>query len=402
MEIIKEVEKCDSKLDKYLDISSNDNIILKSKLEVKLNDLEKRHLAIKERESQAVGIFERKLRQIELEHKMEIQLRRQLRYEVNNLRKRLLETHQLYYDTLEENAKLHKEIDRLKFGLLEQPTGNSRDISLSKIDSVDDKQEHFNRLELKNPEDKTIFEKGEVYNIYKELLEGTDDNKIIKDFIEFKDKKVSNRDVNKTINIDKEVKEVEKIELCNKAIEQKQKQKQKPRVHNIYKLDEKDEISPQINFGKQFNIAKVPTLRSERAQDWLKQLEALYSPNESPKGDILIPNYLSENKKEFSWDIPIEKKEINVNKLSTQSTHDEIEYAETMLDNTDIIINQISHKDKQLSTLLNQTLKMQEILGQNNMDYNNEINIFRKTSSFYNDYSNSKKSDWNHKFIIKR
>ncbi|OII76386.1 hypothetical protein cand_027090 [Cryptosporidium andersoni] len=398
MEIIKEVEECDSKLDKYLDISSNDNIILKSKLEVKLNDLEKRHLAIKERESQAVGIFERKLKQIELEHKMEIQLRRQLRYEVNNLRKRLLETHQLYYNTLEENVKLHKEIDRLKFGLLEQPTNNSRDISLSKIDSVDNKQEHFNRLELKNPEDKTISEKGEIYNIYKEILEGTDDNKIIKDFIEFKDKKVSNRDVNKTINIDKEVKEAEKIELHNKAMEQKQK----PRVHNIYKLDEKDEISPQIHFGKQFNIAKAPTLRSERAQDWLKQLEALYSPNGNPKSDMLTPNYLSENHKEFSWDIPMEKKEINVNKLSRQFTHDEIEYAETMLNNTDIIINQINRKDKQLSTLLNQTLKIQEILEQNNMkDYNHEINIFRKTSSFY-DYSNSKKSDWNHKFIIKR
>ncbi|KAL7066091.1 hypothetical protein ACR3K2_34760 [Cryptosporidium serpentis] len=401
MEIIKEVEKCDSQLDKYLDISSNDNIILKSKLEVKLNDLEKRHLAIKERESQAVGIFERKLKQIELEHKMEIQLRRQLRYEVNNLRKRLLETHQLYYNALEENAKLHKEIDRLTFGLLEQSTSNSRDISLSKIDSTDDKQEqHFNKPKLKNPENKTISEKSEICNIYREILgEGTDDNRRIKNFIEFKDEKVLNRDVDKTINIDKKVKKVEKIELHNKAI----KQKPKPRVHDLYKLNEKNKILPQIYFGKQFNIAKAPTLRSERAQDWLKQLEALYSPNESPKSDILTPNYLSEKKKKFSWDIPIEKKEINVNKLSTLFTHDEIEYAETMLNNTDIMTDQINHKDKQLSTLLNQTLKIQEILEQNNMkDYNHEMNIFRKTSSIYNNYSNNKKTDWNHKFIIKK
>ncbi|KAH8739403.1 hypothetical protein FG386_000375 [Cryptosporidium ryanae] len=96
------------------DVLSDNELFIKSRLEVKLNDLEKRHLETKEREAQTVGFLERRLKQVELEHKMELKLRRQLRYEVNNLRKKLLETYKLYSDTLEQNEKIKRELEMLR------------------------------------------------------------------------------------------------------------------------------------------------------------------------------------------------------------------------------------------------------------------------------------------------
>lgn len=309
------------------------DFMLKSRLEVKLNDLEKKHLETKEREAQTVGFLERKLRQVELEHKTELKLRRQLRYEVNNLRKKLLETYQLYTDTLEQNEQMRSEIDRLKGGSL-RSGGKETGLGVSRQVDIQI-QEAFNESGRINNENGGPLQRGTL------SLRGLGDldpseQKLSKSF----DARGGRRSLNGGLGI-----YAGRSPPCrvNKTVE-------RIRVPD----------GGRRALGKTvpgLETSRDLGLKSERAKDWLSQIEELYKPLEYPKTCSRMfrsePDPLSgvgaESSLCLGTDSPSDEECFSGGYGTPENTED-------VITNTGFIIDQISQQDKELSTLLKKTL----------------------------------------------
>lgn len=298
------------------------DFMLKSRLEVKLNDLEKKHLETKEREAQTVGFLERKLRQVELEHKTELKLRRQLRYEVNNLRKKLLETYQLYTNTLEQNEQMRSEIDRLKGGSLR--SGDNKGVA----DLGISRQVDIQIQEASNESCRTNKENGGPFQTGRLSLRGLGDL----DQSELKlSKSVDARSGRRSFNGGRDP------------------QAGKSPASGANWTAERIRVPEG---GR-----RAPGLRSERAKDWLSQIEELYKPLEHPKSRSLTfrsePDPLSGVGAEGSLCLGTDSPS---GEECLSGGYDTPENTEDVITNTGFIIDQISQQDKELSTLLKKTL----------------------------------------------
>lgn len=294
-------------------------LLLKNRLEVKLNDLEKKHLESKEREAQTVGFLERRLKQVELEHKTELKLRRQLRYEVNNLRKRLLETYKLYTDTLEQNEKMRAEIDNLKSQLLlnDKKLNICRELEIQILDFNYRNTNIENRNVLQDK--KISFESKNNFDVNKEkLLNSVDRNKNFDSLTIFNNEK-------STLNI---------------------------RYNKNKKLRENQVVKPILEKETKKNLITI----SERADEWLNQMEELYKPIEyseihSRKLNDEInfySNIRTRSSLENINDILIDENYFSDDNCMTENT-------EKVITDTGFIIDQISQQDKELSDLLKKT-----------------------------------------------
>lgn len=304
--------------------------MVKSRLEVKLNDLEKRHLETKEREAQTVGFLERKLRQVELEHKTELKLRRQLRYEVNNLRKKLLETYQLYTNTLEQNEVMRSEIDRLKGDYLK-----SKD---KEINLVVSKQ-----VEVR------INESFQNYNCFSNENIGLGQKN-----------RLSLRSLNEVDLKERKFSMSFDARSERNSFNRKNLHLGRNLFSSINKTAERIKIQDEgRTFGKAISGSESSrdfNLKSERAKDWLNQIEELYKPLEysklcnrrykselDPFSGIGLENSLSLGEDSFS------------DEEHYSGEYDISENTEDVITNTGFIIDQINQQDKELSTLLNKT-----------------------------------------------
>ncbi|KAH8584351.1 uncharacterized protein ELE39_002445 [Cryptosporidium sp. chipmunk genotype I] len=311
-------------------INEND-FMLKSRLEVKLNDLEKKHLETKEREAQTVGFLERKLRQVELEHKTELKLRRQLRYEVNNLRKKLLETYQLYSNTLEHNELMRSEIDRLKGSILKSKS-KQVDLTASKQVEIEINEsfQHdycFNnensRLEKKN---RSTLRGSNEFDLRESKLSMSFDARSGRQSFN-RGSLLSKKNLFSSIN-----RTAERIKIPSDG-------------RTLGKAISGNEISRDLN------------LKSERAKDWLNQIEELYKPLEYPK----LCNRMYKTELDQFSGIGAVESSLNLGEDSFSDEecysdeYDISENAEDVITNTGFIIDQINQQDKELSTLLNKT-----------------------------------------------
>ncbi|KAF7457082.1 hypothetical protein HWI79_2431 [Cryptosporidium felis] len=297
--------------------------MLKSRLEVKLNDLEKKHLETKEREAQTVGFLERKLKQVELEHKTELKLRRQLRFEVNNLRKRLLETYQLYTDTLEQNESLRNDLDRLRKGISLVGRSETK-LSISREVEV--------QIEKPDPltGDRVGIDPGSMIN-----LRGIEE-------IESKENKLS-----MSFDVRRNEDSAMRGFLSSDRLS----------VGNYCSTADRSR-GKEVRGGQTFGGGKTrnPCLKSERAKDWLNQIEELYKPLEYPKLGI------GKHKKRSDPLITVGVDDSFVQGEYTSSDEDfysdDYSFTESTQDvitNTGFILDQISQQDKELSSLLNTT-----------------------------------------------
>ncbi|OII73184.1 uncharacterized protein cubi_02416 [Cryptosporidium ubiquitum] len=317
-------------MEEKLGLMSEKDFMIKSRLEVKLNDLEKKHLETKEREAQTVGFLERKLRQVELEHKTELKLRRQLRYEVNNLRKKLLETYQLYSNTLEQNELMRSEIDRLKGNDLKN-RGKEIDFVVSKQVEV---QIHgpFQDYYCFGNENSGLSQKNRL------SLRGLNE-------LDFKEKKFSMsfdaKNGKNSFNRGSLHSGKNLFSSINRTVER------------IKIPNEGRALGSAISGGES---SRDLNLKSERAKDWLNQIEELYKPLEYPK----LCNGRYKSKLDSFSRIGVE----NSLSLEEDSFSDEEYYSgeydisentEDVITNTGFIIDQINQQDKELSTLLNKT-----------------------------------------------
>ncbi|TRY50876.1 Uncharacterized protein CTYZ_00001478 [Cryptosporidium tyzzeri] len=306
------------------------DFILKSRLEVKLNDLEKRHLETKEREAQTVGFLERKLRQVELEHKTELKLRRQLRYEVNNLRKKLLETYQLYSNTLEHNELMRSEIDRLKGDSLKSKC-RQVDLAVSRQVEIEINELFQNDCYFNN--ENSRFEKKNRLN-----LRGLNE-------FELKESRLS-------MSFDAR----NGRHSFNRGLPSR-----KNSFFGINRTAERIKIpSDGRTLGKAISgneSSRDLNLKSERAKDWLNQIEELYKPLEYPK----LCNRMYKNELDSFSGTGIVDNSLNMGEDSLSDEeyysgeYDVSENTEDVITNTGFIIDQINQQDKELSTLLNKT-----------------------------------------------
>ncbi|KAJ1613105.1 hypothetical protein OJ253_363 [Cryptosporidium canis] len=307
------------------------DFILKSRLEVKLNDLEKKHLETKEREAQTVGFLERKLRQVELEHKTELKLRRQLRYEVNNLRKKLLETYQLYTNTLEQNEQMRSELDRLKCGSMGiKDAGTNFNISRQVNIQIQETSHDEHCVKSGNSE---FFQKGRL-----NWREFDDEDSKEKRFSRSFDIRNGRHSVNCGVNL----------------------YYGRSQLSGINKTVERIKIpGGGMTLGKTISgveSSRDLSLKSERAKDWLNQIEELYKPLEYPN----ISSRMNRNGPNSFHELGIENSlNLGINPFSDEEylsgEYSLPENAEDVITNTGFIIDQINQQDKELSSLLNKT-----------------------------------------------
>ncbi|KAJ1611418.1 hypothetical protein OIY81_1723 [Cryptosporidium canis] len=307
------------------------DFILKSRLEVKLNDLEKKHLETKEREAQTVGFLERKLRQVELEHKTELKLRRQLRYEVNNLRKKLLETYQLYTNTLEQNEQMRSELDRLKCGSMGiKDAGTNFNISRQVNIQI---QETSNDEHCVNSENSEFFQKGRL-----NWREFDDVDSKEKRFSRSFDIRSGRHSVNGGVNLYYGRSQLSGI---NKTAER-------------IKIPGGGRTLGKATSGVE--SSRDLSLKSERAKDWLNQIEELYKPLEYPN----VSSRMNRNGPNSFHELGVENSlSLGIDPFSDEEylsgEYSLPENAEDVITNTGFIIDQINQQDKELSSLLNKT-----------------------------------------------
>ncbi|KAK6588131.1 hypothetical protein RS030_71104 [Cryptosporidium xiaoi] len=369
------------------DILSDKELFLKNRLEVKLNDLEKKHLETKEREAQAVGFLERRLKQVELEHKMELKLRRQLRYEVNNLRKRLLETYKLYSDTLEQNEIIKKELEALKNkenkkeSVLNTKLDTSREISIV----------------IKEHDCEFVKSAPVSFNT------GSENERCIqRNRMSFVTPSNSARTRSFFTPLEYRTRNSK-----NSFIRSGGSYTEKSFTRNtVYGSGSCNIGGDSINYGQKDSLIK-----SERAKDWLKHIEELYRPSENKADErtkyreeknisnlssilrvedslsILEDNDLDEDKYFSGGDITEDNdldEDINFDDLVANIGRKEGKYiadnTEMMVTNTELIIDQINQQDKELSSLLQKTNIC------NNSNIGSNVNVGRINKSSGNRY----------------
>ncbi|KAH7649611.1 hypothetical protein FG379_001237 [Cryptosporidium bovis] len=374
------------------DILSDKELFLKNRLEVKLNDLEKKHLETKEREAQTVGFLERRLKQVELEHKMELKLRRQLRYEVNNLRKRLLETYKLYSDTLEQNEIIKKELEALK--------------------NKENKKESVLNTKLDTSREISIVIKEHDYEFIKSapvsFNTGSENERCIqRNRMNFVTPNNSARTRSFFTPLEYRTRNSK-----NSFIRSGGSYTEKSFTRNtVYGSGSCNIGGDNINYGQKDSLIK-----SERAKDWLKHIEELYKPSENKADERTkyreeknISNLSSilrvEDSLSILEDISSEDKYFSGEDITEDNDLDEdinfddfvanigrkegiklkegkyiADNTEMMVTNTELIIDQINQQDKELSSLL------QKANICNNSNIGSNVNVGRISKSSGNRY----------------